>query len=191
MVDVKSNEPPSQTSDKLELAETLAGKAFTTTPLVAVASVHPAKETEYVITVVPAATGVITPPELMVATPAIELDQDPPLPEELNVVVDPPTHKFWVPPDILPAFAGAFTVIVLPKSSEPLSVVTVKVPVFPEPTVAVIEVGELLVTVAATPPMVTEGLAKSVPVIVISPPSHTVVEETFVIVGGVAAAGSS
>ena len=60
---------------------------------------------------VPAATPVTTPVEAFtVATPAVLLDQLPPLTVEANVVV-PFVHISWVPLSV-PAEAGAATVIV-------------------------------------------------------------------------------
>ena len=60
---------------------------------------------------VPADIPVTTPvPELTVATPVVALDQVPPDPVVLNVIVDP-THIMFVP-EITPASPGAVTVIV-------------------------------------------------------------------------------
>jgi hypothetical protein len=88
------------------------------------------------------------------------------------------------PPVTVTADGDELTVRVLELTTEPPEVTTEIVPVVPEPAVAVIDVEELAVTVAAVPPTVTDvGLLKFVPVIVKDAPSQTEVGEKLDIVG--------
>jgi hypothetical protein len=80
------------------------GAAVTVTVLVAVALVQPpVPTTVYVIVVVPAETPVTSPlTELIVATPVLLEDHDPPTPDVLKVVE--PLEQIAVVPLIVPAF---------------------------------------------------------------------------------------
>jgi hypothetical protein len=87
------------------------GAAVTVTALVAVSFAHPpVPVTTYLIVVVPAATGVITPVDAStVATPVFtELNVPVPSPSVVNVVV-PSEHTDCVPLSV-PAFGSAVTV---------------------------------------------------------------------------------
>jgi hypothetical protein len=91
----------------------VAGNAFTVNVVVVVALEHPpVPKTVYVIVTAPAVRPVANPEaELMVAMAVLELLHVPPLTVEERVVVDP--IQIEVPPDNVPAFGVAVTVMLL------------------------------------------------------------------------------
>ena len=87
---------------------------------------------------------------------------------------------------LTPAYKTGFTVKVFDDVAEPPGVVTITVPVVPDPTVTVIEFGVFAVMAAAVPPIVTDvALDKLVPLITKEDPTQPLEVVKLEIAGGI------